>query len=56
MKLTRLKLENFRQLADVTIEYTDGLTAITLGKSTPQDVVANVDQVLNKYLQSQKKA
>jgi len=35
---------------------TDGLTAITLGKSTPQDVVANVDQVLNKYLQSQKKA
>ncbi|MBV9892757.1 MAG: sugar ABC transporter substrate-binding protein [Chloroflexi bacterium] len=35
---------------------TDGLTAITLGKATPQDVVANVDQVLNKYLQSQQKA
>src|SRR5712691_11888511 len=35
---------------------TDGLTAITLGKSTPADVVANVDQVLSKYLQSQKKA
>ena len=35
---------------------TDGLTAITLGKSTPQDVVANVDAVLNKYLQQQKKS
>lgn len=35
---------------------TDGLTAITLGKSTPQDVVANVDAVLNKYLQTQKKS
>jgi multiple sugar transport system substrate-binding protein len=35
---------------------TDGLTAITLGKSTPADVVANVDQVLTKYLQNQKKA
>jgi len=32
------------------------LTAITLGKSTPADVVANVDQVLTKYLQNQKKA
>lgn len=35
---------------------TDGMTAITLGKSTPEDVVANVDQVLNKYLQGQKKS
>jgi hypothetical protein len=29
---------------------TDGMTAITLGKSTPDQVVANVDDVLNKYL------
>jgi multiple sugar transport system substrate-binding protein len=35
---------------------TDGMTAITLDKSTPQDVVANVESVLNKYLQTQKKA
>jgi multiple sugar transport system substrate-binding protein len=32
---------------------TDGMTAITLGKATPEDVVANVDQVLNKYLKQQ---
>ncbi len=33
---------------------TDGMTAITLGKSTPEEVVANVDGVLNKYLQQRK--
>ena len=33
---------------------TDGMTAITLGKATPEEVVANVDQVLNKYLQQSK--
>ena len=32
------------------------MTAITLDKSTPQDVVANVESVLNKYLQTQKKS
>ena len=32
---------------------TDGMTAITLGKATPEDVVANVDQILNKYLKTQ---
>jgi multiple sugar transport system substrate-binding protein len=35
---------------------TDGMTAITLGKSTPEDVVANVDQILNNYLKNQKSA
>jgi multiple sugar transport system substrate-binding protein len=35
---------------------TDGMTAITLGKSTPEEVVANVDKVLNSYLQNQKTA
>ncbi|HZQ99177.1 MAG TPA: sugar ABC transporter substrate-binding protein [Chloroflexota bacterium] len=34
---------------------TDGLTAITLGKATAEEVVKNVDKVLNDYLQSQKK-
>ena len=33
---------------------TDGMTGITLGKTTVEDVVANVDQVLNKYLQARK--
>jgi multiple sugar transport system substrate-binding protein len=33
---------------------TDGMTAITLGKTSPEEVVANVDQVLNKYLQTKK--
>jgi multiple sugar transport system substrate-binding protein len=33
---------------------TDGMTGITLGKTTAEDVVANVDQVLNKYLQGRK--
>jgi multiple sugar transport system substrate-binding protein len=31
---------------------TDGITGITLGKFTPAEVAANVDQVLNQYLQS----
>ena len=35
---------------------TDGMTAITLDKATPADVVANVESVLNKYLQTQKKS
>jgi 4-hydroxy-3-methylbut-2-enyl diphosphate reductase IspH len=30
------------------------MTGITLGKATPEEVVANVDQVLNKYLQQSK--
>jgi multiple sugar transport system substrate-binding protein len=34
---------------------TDGITAITLGKSNPEEVVASIDKVLNEFLQGQKK-
>jgi ABC-type glycerol-3-phosphate transport system substrate-binding protein len=34
---------------------TDGITAISLGKATAEEVVKNVDKVLNDFLQTQKK-
>lgn len=33
---------------------TDGMTGITLGKTTPEEVVGTVDQILNKYLLQRK--
>ena len=46
----------FYSTGDFRQSVTDGMTAITLGKSTPEEVVANVDQVLNKYLKDQQSA